>query len=225
MTSKRRLLLVLSLLGGAAVQAQSAFHGYSAARARAQDSVEQQLRALVNADSISALHRSISMRPHAAGTAGSRQVIAQLERMLRSFGLEVERHDYLAWLSHPRRVRVELTAPGARRLSVAEPPLTQDPASSHAELGEGYIAYSASGDVTAPVVYANYGLPADYAELAKQGVHVRDRIVLVRYGRSHRAVKVFTAQEAGAKGVLLYSDPADDGLARGEVWPDGYWRG
>jgi N-acetylated-alpha-linked acidic dipeptidase len=190
-----------------------------------QDTVERRLHQLVSADSISRLHRPLTRRPHPAGSAGAREVVTVLERTLRGFGLEVERHEYRAWLSYPRRVRVALVSPVRRQLSVREPPLKADPTSGHGELGEGYVAYSASGDVTAPVIYANYGLPADYAELQRLGVAVSGRVVLVRYGRSHRAVKVHSAQQAGARAVILYSDPADDGFRRGPEWPEGYWRG
>ena len=100
-----------------------------------------------------------------------------------------------------------------------------DPTSSHPELGGGYIAYSASGTASGQAVFVNYGLPADYAQLSALGVAVKDRIAIARYGRSHRAVKVHTAQEHGARALVLYSDPADDGAAKGPVWPDGYWRG
>src|SRR4030095_7044571 len=92
------------------------------------------------------------------------------------------------------------------------------------KLGPGFVAYSASGDVTAPVVYVNYGLPDDYAELSAHHVEVLGKLVVARYGHSHRAVKLHTAQEAGAVGILIYSDPADDGVGRGETWPKGYWR-
>ncbi len=91
-------------------------------------------------------------------------------------------------------------------------------------MSPGFVAYSASATIEAPAVYVNYGLPADYARVRTAGVEVRGRIVLARYGRSHRAVKVFTAQQEGAAGIVLYSDPADDGAARGPVWPDGRWR-
>jgi N-acetylated-alpha-linked acidic dipeptidase len=86
------------------------------------------------------------------------------------------------------------------------------------------VAYSASGEASGPVVYVNYGLPPDYAQLAAAGVDVKGKIVLARYARSHRAVKLHTAQEAGAAGILIYSDPADDGFAKGPAWPDGPWR-
>ena len=88
----------------------------------------------------------------------------------------------------------------------------------------GYNAFSPSGDVSGDVVYANYGLPQDYAELEKLGVNVKDKIVLVRYGGSFRGVKAQQAEKRGAKGVLIYSDPADDGFKKGQVYPDGPWR-
>ena len=118
-----------------------------------------------------------------------------------------------------------MTAPTVRQLSVSEPAMPRDPSSSHAALGIGFIAYSGVGEVEGSVVYVNYGLPADYAELARGGVLVKDRIAIARYGRGHRAVKVHTAEQAGAKALILYSDPADDGFVRGAVWPPGYWRG
>ena len=96
-----------------------------------------------------------------------------------------------------------------------EPAIAGDPTSSHPELGGGYIAYSASGTATGQAVFVNYGLPADYAQLKTLGVSVKDRIAVARYGRSHRAVKVHTAQQEGARALVLYSDPADDGARQG----------
>lgn len=205
--------------------AQSPLLGYAASTTAEQRVVESRFRAGVSAPSLSALHLAVSDRPHPAGSPGSEAVIAYLQRTLQSFGLEVETFPYQAWLSHPRSVRVAITGPGGRELSVREPALPSDPTSAHPELRESFVAYSASGVAEGEVVYVNYGLPADYAELARRGVSAAGRIAVARYGRSHRAVKVFAAQEAGARALILYSDPADDGFARGPVWPAGYWRG
>lgn len=199
--------------------------GYSAPGAAAQQVVESRFRGQVSADSISALHLPLTTRPHPAGSPGGEAVIAYLQRTLRAFGLEVETHEYQAWLSTPRRVAVSMTAPSVRALAVREPPMAEDPTSTHPELRESHVAYSASGDVEGEVVYVNYGLPADYEQLAQQGVRVQGRIAVARYGRSHRAVKVHAAQEAGARALILYSDPADDGFPKGLPWPEGYWRG
>ncbi len=144
---------------------------------------------------------------------------------LPGFGLDVTVHEYHALLSHPRSVRLTQTAPDRREIRLTEPALVEDATSTHPELGGGYIAYSASGTATGDVGFVNYGLPADYEALHKQGVSVKARVALARYGRSHRAVKVHQAQEAGARALILYSDPDDDGAPKGTVWPNGYWRG
>ncbi|MBC7895542.1 MAG: M28 family peptidase, partial [Cytophagaceae bacterium] len=220
-----RLALLGTLGALSGVGAQDTRLGYAPASWAREDRVEERFRSLVIADSISALHRPLAARPHPSGSAGSREVVGYLERTLRGFGLDVTTHDYEVWLSEPRRVQVTMTGPTPRAISVREPPIAGDPSSSHPDLGDGWVAYSGSGDVTAEVVYVNYGLPADYAELSSRGVTVAGRVALARYGRSHRAVKVHTAQGAGARALLLYSDPADDGAMRGPAWPEGYWRG
>ncbi|MSR03251.1 MAG: M28 family peptidase [Gemmatimonadetes bacterium] len=207
MTCGPALLMVTALASAAAAQPEGRF------------------RAFVSADSISALHAPLTRRPHIAGTPASLAMARHLERTLRRFGLAVEVRAYQPWLSHPKRIAVEMKAPTRHRFSLREPPVPGDPTSAHAELGPGFIAYSGSGTAEAPVVYVNYGLPADYARLASLGVAVRGRIVLARYGQSHRAVKVHTAEAAGAAALILYSDPADDGFTRGLPWPAGPWRG
>jgi N-acetylated-alpha-linked acidic dipeptidase len=199
--------------------------GYTAAASAAQADLERRFHDGVSAASLSALHEPLTRRPHPAGSEGTKDVVAYLQKALAGFGLEVETHEYHVLLDRPRTIAVSLTAPARRTLSVAEPVIPQDPTSGHPELGGGYIAYSASGTATGQAVFVNYGLPADYAQLRALGVSVKDRIAIARYGRSHRAVKVHTAQEEGARALVLYSDPADDGSAKGPVWPDGYWRG
>jgi N-acetylated-alpha-linked acidic dipeptidase len=203
----------------------TAFFGYTPAASIREAELEKRFQDLITATSISDLHRPLSERPHPAGSAGTAALVRHLQQTLASFGLDVVVHEYHALLSHPRSVRVTQTAPTRREIRITEPALSDDPTSNHPELGVGYVAYSASGSATGDVVFVNYGLPADYDALRKQGVSVKDRIALARYGRSHRAVKVHQAQQAGARAVILYSDPEDDGPAKGPAWPDGYWRG
>jgi N-acetylated-alpha-linked acidic dipeptidase len=189
-----------------------------------QRQLETRLSAAVSTASISEVHRALTARPHRAGTDGAREVAEYLAAELQRAGLEVEVTEYLAYLSAPRHVQIDLVAPEREALSVAEPSDPRDPDSAHPDLDPGFVAYSPSGDVTAPVVYVNYGLPPDYAQLKAAGVDVTGKIVLARYSRSHRAVKVYTAERAGAAAVILYSDPADDGPPKGEPWPNGMWR-
>jgi putative CocE/NonD family hydrolase len=180
---------------------------------------ERTLASRISRDRISEFHRRLTARPHRSGTEGARAVAHYIESTLRDSGLDVQVSEYYPYLSSPKRVAVELLGPERLTLSLSEPPDARDPDSFHPELEPGFIAYSASGSVTGDVVYAGYGLPSDY-----EGVDVEGKIALVRYGKSHRAVKVAAAQERGALGILIYSDPEDDGAKKGPVWPEGVLR-
>jgi len=184
----------------------------------------EKLAAGISAEKLSEFHRMVTRAPHIAGTPGGRAVATGIEQQLKSFGLVTERSEYQAYLSHPRRIRLTQFAPVQRALAVTEPSDAQDPATADLRLTPGFVAYSASGRVRGPVVYVNYGLPADYDALEAAGVSWKGAIALARYGKVHRAVKVHTAETRGAIGILIYSDPADDGFAKGVTWPDGPWR-
>ncbi len=199
--------------------------GYTAASSAAQEQLETRFRKGVSAESMSALHKPLTARPHPAGSAGTQEVVRYLQQTLAGYGLDVQTHEYQVLLAKPKAIAITMTAPMRRVLSIDEPAIPEDPTSSHPELGGGYVAYSASGKAEGQVVYVNYGLPADYAELATLGVSLKGKIALARYGRSHRAVKTHTAEQAGARALILYSDPGDDGEAKGPAWPKGYWRG
>ena len=175
-------------------------------------------------ESISYLHREVTKRPHMAGSDASMAVAEIIRKSLENAGLVTEVHEFEVLLSTPKSIGVELTAPAREPLSAREPPDPLDPDSRNPELGPAFVAYSASGAVQAPVVYVNYGLPPDYDKVAAAGIDVRGKIVIARYARSHRAVKIYTAQQHGAAAIIIYSDPADDGFAKGLVWPEGPWR-
>ena len=198
--------------------------GFSPTSLEAERRAEATFMALVSPDAMSDIHRRVTRRPHVAGSPASMEVADTLTRALKDAGLETETHEYHVLLSTPRSVRVAIAEPTREDLPVAEPAMPQDPDSSHADLGPGYVAYSASGSARAPVVYVNYGLPPDYARVKAAGVDVNGKIVIARYARSHRAVKIHTAQQNGAAAIIIYSDPADDGDKRGAVWPEGPWR-
>jgi N-acetylated-alpha-linked acidic dipeptidase len=159
-----------------------------------------------------------------AGTPASMAVAETIRQGLESAGLQTEVHEFQVYLSTPRSISVELVEPTREPLNVREPANPLDPDSANPELVPAFVAYSASGEVQAPVVYVNYGLPPDYAKVEAAGVDVRGKIVMARYARSHRAVKIHTAQEHGAAAIIIYSDPADDGYAKGLTWPEGPWR-
>jgi len=190
--------------------------GFSHAGTDRQGTYEQRFQRELSAAAIRRTSRELSRRPRVTGTAGLSRAVRYSVKRLRSYGLDVSTPTYRVYASRPRAVAVTITAPSTRRLADREPGFD--------DVVAGYNAYSPSGDVSGEVVYANRGLPGDFAELERLGVDVRGRIVLMRYGGSYRGAKVMQAEQRGAAGVLLYSDPADDGIARGPVYPDGPWR-
>jgi N-acetylated-alpha-linked acidic dipeptidase len=198
--------------------------GFSSRAIVQERNAEAKYIAQLSAESISQFHRAITKRPHIAGTPASMAVAETIRQGLESAGLETEVHEFQVYLSTPRSISVELVEPTHQPLQVREPANALDPDSANPELVPAFVAYSASGEVQAPVVYVNYGLPPDYAKVEAAGVDVRGKIVMARYARSHRAVKIHTAQQHGAAAIIIYSDPADDGYAKGLTWPEGPWR-
>ena len=202
--------------------------GFTWSHASTQSEVERRFLASPSADRIRDAHQFLADRPHMAGSARDRELAEWTRDRFQMSGLEevaITTHDVL--LPWPEEVTVEMTAPHSWRASMREEPVPGD-RYTQADLGAAglpYHAYSASGDVTAPVVYAGSGTPAEYDWLTTQGIDVRGKIALVRYSvpYSYRGFKALTAQQRGAAGILIYSDPADDGAAKGKVYPDGPW--
>ncbi len=192
--------------------------------------------AVAEARSLGSTHALLASEPHVAGTPGDAREIERLRRAFAEMGLEVEVHRFRPYLCKPIEARLEIVgepAPpasdgpvqrrGVLSLDLREKNLLEDPATAHADLTYGWNAYSGSGEVTAGVVYANYGTRADFAKLKEWGVDVRGKIVLARYGGNFRGYKAKFAEEAGAAGLLIYTDPADTGFVKGPVWPEGGW--
>jgi N-acetylated-alpha-linked acidic dipeptidase len=169
--------------------------------------------------------RILTQAPHMAGTIEDEATAEYVAQKFRDAGLETEIVEYKVWINYPTEISVDLTAPsgvtmhGPTREHVDNDPFQDDP-----RVVMPFNGMSPSGDVEADVVYANYGTPEDFEKLDKLKVDVHGKIVLVRYGQNFRGVKVFVAQEHGAAGVIIYSDPADDGWKRGDKYPDGPWR-
>ncbi|MGA2100921.1 MAG: M28 family metallopeptidase [Candidatus Sulfotelmatobacter sp.] len=167
----------------------------------------------------------LSKVPHMAGTIEDKATADYVAQKFREAGLDTETVEYKAWINYPLEISVDLTAPagiemhGPTREHVDGDPYQDDP-----RVVMPFNGMSPSGDLEADVIYANYGTPEDFEKLDKLHVDVRGKIVLVRYGQNFRGVKVFVAQEHGAAGVIIYSDPADDGWRRGDKYPDGPWR-
>lgn len=200
--------------------------GFSPAASRAQLEREAQLQAIPSTDSLRAFHRELAREPHPAGSARNNELAEWVAAVWRRQGWdEVRIHRYDVLNSFPREVVVEMVAPESFRASLREDPYEIDPDTSHPLIDPAYLALSASGEVTAPLVYAHSGNPEDYEYLASQGIDVRGKIVIVRYSMpySYRGFKALTAEQRGAAAILIYSDPAEDGYQRGPVYPDGPW--
>jgi N-acetylated-alpha-linked acidic dipeptidase len=169
--------------------------------------------------------RRLTAEPHVAGTKEDYATAIYVRDQIRSYGISSELKEYEVLLPYPKQPSiVELVAPRRERLTVKEAIVPEDPFSSNPKIIPLFNGYSASGDVTAPLVYVNYGLPPDYEALKKVGVDVKGKIVIARYGNSFRGVKAKVAQDSGAVGLIIYSDPADDGYMQGDVFPKGPWR-
>ncbi|HEV2799374.1 MAG TPA: M28 family metallopeptidase [Pyrinomonadaceae bacterium] len=199
--------------------------GFTLSESNTQRQLEERFRAVPLNTSAREHLRTLTREPHVSGTPEDYRTAIYVRDQLRRYGISAELREYQVLLPFPKRPTVlELVAPRRQRLALQEAVLPQDPSSSHARIIPLFNGYSASGDVTAPLVYVNYGLPDDYAALKKIKVDVRGKIVIARYGRSFRGVKAKVAEENGAVGLIIYSDPADDGYVQGDVYPNGPWR-
>ena len=199
--------------------------GFSAAGERVERDWETKFKAIPSPDSQRSYMRHLTARPHHVGSPYDSANAQWILTHFKSWGLDAHIERFEVLFPTPRERLVELVAPTRFKASLEEPTVPGDPTSAqHAEQLPTYNAYSIDGDVTAPLVYVNYGLPSDYDELARHGVSVKGAIVIARYGNSWRGVKPMVAAEHGAVGCIIYSDPADDGFGQGDTYPKGPYR-
>jgi N-acetylated-alpha-linked acidic dipeptidase len=214
-----------SASSGAAWDATRLF-GFTPAGAAKQTEIEAQYRKLTSPEQISKFHRYLTAEPHPAGSKRNNDLAQWMAQQWREQGLEdVVVHEYDVLNSRPREISLEMVAPTHYKASLREAAYNVDPDTKNPAADGAYLGYSASGEVTAPLVYAHSGNPEDYEYLRKQGIDVRGKIVIVRYSNpySYRGFKALTAEREGAAAILIYSDPAEDGYGKGAVFPDGPW--
>ena len=217
--------LILLLLCSTAALGQR-FTGYTAASTLQQQKVESALKATPSPENERAFHRFFTSEPHPAGSEQNHKVALYIADQWRKQGWEdvtIRRYDVLNSL--PRQVTLEMVEPVHYVAGLREAAYDQDPDTHNPSVSGGWIGMSASGEITAPLVYARGGNPEDYDLLAKQGVDVRGKAVIVRYSQpySYRGFKALTAQQRGVAALIIYSDPAEDGYKKGKVYPDGPW--
>lgn len=225
-------LLVLASLGVLAVPLVAAsppssgdILGFTPASSLVEHDWEIRFRALPNPARMRADMKLLSARPHNVGTPYDKQNAEWILQQFKDAGWDAHIEQFDVLYPTPKQRLVELVAPTRFTAKLMEPPVPGDPTSYQtSEQLPTYNAYSIDGDVTGPLVYVNYGIPADYEALARRGISVKGAIVIARYGGSWRGIKPKVAAEHGAIGCLIYSDPADDGYSQGDVFPKGPMR-
>lgn len=199
--------------------------GFSSENSKAQKALEGRFDSYLKGENLRDRMKRLSARPHHVGSPYDKENAEFIASQFKAWGwdTEIERFDVL--FPTPKTRIVEMTAPVKFRAKLAEPAISGDPTTGQqTEQLPSYNAYSIDGDVTAPVVYVNYGIPADYETLERRGIDVRGKIVIARYGGSWRGIKPKVAAEHGAVGCIIYSDPRNDGFYQGDVYPKGAWR-
>jgi len=220
----RRFLSSVALLcAPLALHGQVVITGFTPTGAAREAALEARLTAVPDTASARRHARTLAARPHVAGTPAQRATADHVLRSMASYGLDTMRVAFRVYLPYHDSTIVERLTPTRKRLDLTEPAVPGDPTT-------GLVRWPAmngnagAGDVRAPLIYVNYGLPTDYATLDSLGVSVKGRIVIARYGRSFRGIKAREAEAHGAIGLLIYSDPLDDGFAQGDVYPEGPMR-
>ena len=201
-------------------------YGYSAESSRVERQWEEKLRVIPSPDNLRAYMQRLSARPHNVGSPYDKDNAEWIASKFKEFGLETQIETFSVLFPTPKERLVELVDGGPHfTAKLQEPVVPEDPTSNQtAEQLPTYNAYSVDGDVTAPLVYVNYGLPEDYDILDRLGISVKGAIIIARYGHSWRGIKPQVGAEHGAIGCIIYSDPRDDGYAGGAVFPKGAYR-
>ncbi|MGH8221396.1 MAG: M28 family peptidase, partial [Woeseiaceae bacterium] len=214
-------ILVCCVLGTGTAVAQD-MPGFGSAEADQQRERERRFDELIDGGEMDRWLRRLSARPHHTGSAYGRENAEFIAELFRSWGYDVEIAQYGILLPTPKVRELELTAPHAYTATLEEDSLAADSSTAvREELLPPYNAFSVDGEVEGELVFVNYGIPEDYELLERYGIDVAGRIAIARYGNSWRGIKPKLAGEKGAIGTIIYSDPADDGYARGDVYPAG----
>lgn len=206
--------------------AQRRMSGFSRQAAQSQKQIEEKFKRIPSPEEARKFHRYFTAEPHPAGSERNNELARNVAETWKQQGWEdVKIHRYDVLSSYPREVAVDMVAPVRYKASLREEAYDVDPDTKNSQVRSGYLGLSASGEVTAPVVYAHSGNPEDYDLLRKRGIDVKGKIVIVRYSNpySYRGFKALTAEREGAAALIIYSDPAEDGFKQGKVFPDGPW--
>ncbi|HWZ61065.1 MAG TPA: M20/M25/M40 family metallo-hydrolase, partial [Gemmatimonadaceae bacterium] len=216
-------VLSLAVLSAGVAGAQTPV-GYTPASGATERTVEAAAAAVPSPADAAQHSRALSYKPHMAGTPAQAETRDYVVHVLREWGIETSVRAYDVYMPHPLSVHVWRLGSDTAELSLPEGPVPGDTTSSAYPQIPTFNGYGAPGDVSGEVVYVNYGLIEDYAHLDSIGVSVAGKIAIARYGRSFRGIKAREAEKHGALALFIYSDPAEDGYMRGDVFPAGAMR-
>jgi len=218
--------LSLAPVGSHVIADEQPLFGYSAESSRTERQWEEKLRAIPSPDNLRAYMQRLSARPHHVGSPYDKDNAEWIAAKFKEFGLDTHVEQFDVLFPTPKERLVELVEGGPKFVAkLQEAALPEDPTSDQqSEQLPTYNAYSIDGDVTASLVYVNYGIPEDYEQLERMGISVKGKIVIARYYHSWRGIKPKVAAEHGAIGCLIYSDPHEDGFVPGETFPSGAYR-
>ncbi len=222
----RLLFCSFFLLTALNAAAQSAgLLGFSPTAAEEQRALEAKFDGYLKAGNLDEWMKYLSAEPHHVGSPYDKKVVDFMAEKFRSWGFEVKVERFDVLFPTPKIRELELIAPTKYTALLQEPPVAGDPYTEQTAAAlPPYNCFSIDGEVTAELVFVNYGIPADYEELEKRGISVKGKIVLAKYQGSWRGIKPKLAAEKGAIGCLIYSDPADDGYVQGATYPDGAYK-
>ena len=220
----RSLLFFCALATYAQAPAVAPIRGFTPDQWKAQHDREEQAKTVPQQERLRIYMDRMAAKPHHAGSPASKAVADYLSTQLAEWGLDTRIETFQALMPYPTARTLEMIAPVRFRAKLAEPAIPENPDTAQDNQLPTFNAYGASGDVTAPLVYANYGQPEDFEYLKKQGIDVKGKIVIVRYGRSWRGLKPKLSQDNGAVGCVIYSDPREDGFFQSDAYPRGPMR-
>src|SRR5450432_3609410 len=206
-------------------KASAPLSGYGTESSASQRTWEKKFQDAVSRDNIRENMRHLTARPHHVGSPYYKENAQWILAKFKEAGFDAKIETFGVLFPTPKERLIELLEPSKFKAKLQEPVLSVDPTSSQtAEQLPTYNAYSIDGDVTAPLVYVNYGNREDYEQLDRLGISVKGTIVIARYGSGWRGIKPKVAAEHGAIGCIIYSDPKGDGYAKGDSYPAGGWR-
>lgn len=214
------LILLFYMLPSSAQKSQ--LMGFSEKAAEKQQDIERQYDEMLNPDNLDQWMKYMSARPHHVGSPYDKKVVDFIASKFREWGYDVKVEKFDVLFPTPKLRLLEMIEPTSYTAQLLEPPVEGDDSSTQTdEALPGFNCFSIDGDVTADLVFVNYGVPEDYEELEKRGIDVTGKIVIAKYMGSWRGIKPKVAAEKGAIGCIIYSDPKDDGYFRGDVYPVG----